>query len=242
MTKKNLISILVSSFLIFPTSNLVFAKNAETSNIEQNIQNINNAQINWLDNYLESIILNSSIKKIDLQLNVLNFYKNDTSQLNSLFLRKNFKFDDIKNLNDYKLLLENKLAALKIDLMQNKKMQFNNDFDIKKLLNADNFNLKQDKLSIVSFIKNYQQILKNNQQKNKIIEQEIQQGKRSKFDIDFAIINDLDNQIFLKKAVKIYFIEKLKQQPTMTSLKELNSYLNQPLNLTNSKLLSVEGI
>lgn len=241
MTKKNLISILVSSFLIFPTSNLVFA-NVETSNVEQNIQNINNTQINWLDNYLESIILNSSIKKIDLQLNVLNFYKNDTSQLNSLFLRKDFKFDDIKNLNDYKLLLENKLAALKIDLMQNKKMQFNNDFDIKKLLNADNFNLKQDKLSIVSFIKNYQQILKNNQQKNKIIEQEIQQGKRSKFDIDFAIINDLDNQIFLKKAVKIYFIEKLKQQPTIASLKELNSYLNQPLNLTNSKLLSVEGI
>ena len=70
----------------------------------------------------------------------------------------------------------------------------------------------------------------------------MQQGTRSKFDIDFAIINDLDNQIFLKKAVKIYFIEKLKQQPTMTSLKELNSYLNQPLNLTNSKLLSVEGI
>lgn len=191
---------------------------------------------------MESIILNSSIKKIDLQLNVLNFYRNDTSQLNSLFLSKYFEFNNIKNLNDYKLSLKNKLAALKIDLMQNKKMQFNNDFDIKKLLNADNFNLKQDKLSIVSFIKNYQQILKNNQQKNKIIEQEIQQGKRSKFDIDFALINDLDNQIFLKKAVKIYFIEKLKQQPTIASLKELNSYLIQPLNLTNSKLLSVEGI
>lgn len=239
MIKKNLISILVSSFLIFPTSNLVFAKNIETSNVEQNIQNINNTQINWLDNYLESIILNSSIKKIDLQLNVLNFYKNDTNELNSLFSRK---VNYIKNLNDYKLSLKNKLTVLKTDLMQNKKMQFNNDFDVKKLLNADNFNLKQDKSSIVAFIKNYQQILKNNQQKNKIIEQEIQQGKRSKFDIDFALINDLDNQIFLKKAVKIYFIEKLKQQPTMTSLKELNSYLIQPLNLTNPKLLSVEGI
>lgn len=231
MTKKNLISILVSSFLIFPTSNLVFA-NVETSNVEQNIQNINNTQINWLDNYLESIILNSSIKKIDLQLKVLNFYKNDTNELNSLFSRKDFKFNDIKNLNDYKLSLKNKLTVLKTGLMQNKKMQFNNDFDIIKLSNADNFNLKQDKSSIVSFIKNYQQILKNNQQKNKIIEQEIQQGKRSKFDIDFALINDLENQIFLKKAVKIYFIEKLKQQPTMTSLKELNSYLIKPLNLT----------
>lgn len=105
MIKKNLISILVSSFLIFPTSNLVFAKNVETSNVEQNIQNINNIQINWLENYLESIILNSSIKKIDLQLNVLNFYKNDTNELNSLFSRKDFKFNDIENLNDYKLLL-----------------------------------------------------------------------------------------------------------------------------------------
>ena len=42
-------------------------------------------------------------------------------------------------------------------------------------------------------------------------------------------INELDNQIILKKAAKIYFIEKLKQQPTIKNFDELNSYLINPI-------------
>lgn len=227
---KNLFLITFLSLFLFNSS----IANTNVNNNENNLltTNINSAKIELIDNYLETIILNLVIKKIDLKLNILQAYKNDNSKVKSLFISKDSEFNSIDTLQLYKSKLQQQLTTLNDSLSSNNFVKLHNahnDLNTTKLLNTHNFSLQQDNSEIIAFVKNYQQILKKQQQIHNILNKEIHQGKRSEFDIHFIKINELDNQIFLKKAAKIYFIEKLKQQPTIKNFDELNSYLINPI-------------
>lgn len=214
--------------ILLAANNPTFLQNKSQKQIT-----LNDSKINLIDNYLETIITDLTIRKIDLQLNIFNAYHNDANKLHSLFLNKDSEFNNVDALKDYKHKLQNKLTNLNSSLTNANFMYIHNDFDTNKLLNTTNFSLQKDNSEIVPFLKNYQQILKNNQHIAETFEKEIQQRKRSEFDIHFTTLNELDNQIFLKKAAKLYFIEKLKQQPTMANFEELNSYLLRPIDVNN---------
>lgn len=231
---KNLFLITFLSLFLFNSS--IANTNANNNENKNNLlaTNINSAKIELIDNYLETIILNLVIKKIDLKLNILQAYKNDNSKVKSSFISKDSEFDSIDTLQLYKSKLQQQLTTLNnsLSLSSNNFVKLHNahnDLNTTKLLNTHNFSLQQDNSEIIAFVKNYQQILKKQQQIHNILNKEIHQGKRSEFDIHFIKINELDNQIFLKKAAKIYFIEKLKQQPTIKNFDELNSYLINPI-------------
>lgn len=203
-----------------------------------NIHNLklNQNQINWLDKYLESIILDLIIKKIDFKLSVFQLLKeNNTNKIETLFLSDIIQLkEDADCLKIYKNHLEDELVKLKYQIINENTLKLaipnNNDFDIDKMIQNKNFYLKDDDLQMVNTIKMYQNILKENEKTIKILSDEIKDNKRSALDIHFTIINKLENQIFLKKFFKIYLIEKLKQHPNQKNLNEINSFLTTKLN------------
>lgn len=191
-------------------------------------------QIKWLDKYLESIILKNTIKKIDLQLKVYNLLNNQNltnDKTQSLFFNDKIQLQE--NINCIKILknkLEQQLSNLltEVQFWHYKKLNLplDNDFQITKILNTTKFDLTYDSLQIVNSIIMYQNILNKTDAIITILSDEIAQNKRSELDIHFILINKLDNEIYLKKFLKIYLIEKLNQIPTMETFNEINNFLN----------------
>lgn len=169
---KNLFLITFLSLFLFNSS----IANTNVNNNENNLlaTNINSAKIELIDNYLETIILNLVIKKIDLKLNILQAYKNDNSKVKSSFISKDSEFDSIDTLQLYKSKLQQQLTTLNnsLSLSSNNFVKLNNaynDLNTTKLLNTHNFSLQQDNSEIIAFVKNYQQILKKQQQIHNIL-------------------------------------------------------------------------
>lgn len=149
---KNLFLITFLSLFLFNSS----IANTNVNNNENNLlaTNINSAKIELIDNYLETIILNLVIKKIDLKLNILQAYKNDNSKVKSSFISKDSEFDSIDTLQLYKSKLQQQLTTLNNSLFLSsnnfvKLHNAHNDLNTTKLLNTHNFSLQQDNSEII---------------------------------------------------------------------------------------------
>lgn len=149
---KNLFLITFLSLFLFNSS----IANTNVNNNENNLlaTNINSAKIELIDNYLETIILNLVIKKIDLKLNILQAYKNDNSKVKSSFISKDSEFDSIDTLQLYKSKLQQQLTTLNnsLSLSSNNFVKLHNahnDLNTIKLLNTHNFSLQQDNSEII---------------------------------------------------------------------------------------------